>query len=93
VPWAREPSISHLATPDAMRSLLADAGFGILDVHDSTGESQRWFEAKAAQLAPGSAPAVTFQTFLGADYPEMTRNQVANLRDRRIRTVTYICQA
>lgn len=93
VPWAREPSISHLATPDEMKALLANAGFTILDVQDSTEESQRWFEAMAARIAAGAVPAVTFQTFLGNDFPEMARNQVRNLAERRIRTVTYICEA
>jgi len=93
VPWAREPSISHLATPDAMQSLLTKAGFKIVDVQDSTEEGLRWFEAMAARIAAGAVPAVTFQTFLGNDFPQMARNQVANLRDRRIRTVTYVCQA
>jgi ubiquinone/menaquinone biosynthesis C-methylase UbiE len=93
VPWAREPSISHLATPDAMQSLLTNAGFTIADVTDSTEEGQRWFESMAARMAAGAVPAVTFQAFLGNDFPTMARNQVANLRDRRIRTVVYICQA
>jgi len=92
VPWAREPSISHLATPDAMQSLLTGAGFKIVDVQDSTEEGQRWFEAMAARMAQAAVPAVTFQAFLGNDFPEMARNQVTNLRDRRIRTVTYVCQ-
>jgi ubiquinone/menaquinone biosynthesis C-methylase UbiE len=92
VPWAREPSISHLATPDAMQSLLTGAGFKIVDAQDSTEESQRWFEAMAARMAQAAVPAVTFQAFLGNDFPEMARNQVTNLRDRRIRTVTYVCQ-
>lgn len=93
VPWAREPSISHLATPDAMQSLLTNAGFRIVDVQDSTEEGQRWFESMAARMATAAVPAVTFQTFLGNDFPAMGRNQVINLRDRRIRTVTYVCQA
>jgi ubiquinone/menaquinone biosynthesis C-methylase UbiE len=93
VPWAREPSISHLATPDAMQSLLAGVGFKIMAVHDSTDESQQWFEAMAARMAQTGSPAVTFQAFLGGDFPEMARNQVKNLRDRRIRTVSYICEA
>jgi len=92
VPWAREPSISHLATPDAMQSLLTGVGFTIVDAQDSTEEGQRWFEAMAARMAQAAVPAVTFQAFLGNDFPEMARNQVTNLRDRRIRTVTYICQ-
>lgn len=93
VPWAREPSISHLAAPDDMRALLAEAGFKIVEVQDSTEDGQRWFEAMAARMASGAVPAVTFQAFLGNDFPDMARNQVANLRDRRIRTVSYICEA
>lgn len=93
VPWAREPSISHLATPDEMQALLKDAGFTILEVQDSTEAGLAWFEAMAARMAAGATPAVTFQSFLGNDFPAMARNQVANLRDRRIRTVTYVCEA
>jgi len=93
VPWAREPSISHLATPDGMKPLLAGAGFEILDVHDSTEESQIWFEAMNERMAKGEAPAVTFQTFLGNDFPDMTRNMLRNVTERRVRTVIFICQA
>jgi SAM-dependent methyltransferase len=93
VPWAREPSISYLATPDEMESLLADAGFKILDVYDSTGESQSWFEKMATRMAQSGPPPVTFQAVLGSDFPTMARNQVRNLTERRIRTVSYICEA
>jgi ubiquinone/menaquinone biosynthesis C-methylase UbiE len=92
VPWARDPSISHLATPDAMQSLLTGAGFEIVEMRDSTEEGQLWFEAMAARMAQATAPAVTFRAFLGNDFPEMTRNQVRNLQERRIRTVSYVCQ-
>ena len=34
VPWARDPSISHLATPDQMKTLLVGAGFKLLDVQE-----------------------------------------------------------
>jgi len=93
VPWAREPSISHLATRDEMRSLLEHAGFRVLLVHDSTHESQRWFEAMAARIAQSGPAPVMFQVFLGSDFPEMARNQVRNLTERRIRTVSYVCEA
>lgn len=92
VPWARDAGISHLATPEAMTGLLTAAGFHILTVEDSTEASQVWFEEMAARMS-AKAPAVTFQTFLGSDFPAMARNQVANLRERRIRTVSYICEA
>jgi ubiquinone/menaquinone biosynthesis C-methylase UbiE len=93
VPWAREPSISHLATPDEMESLLADAGFEVLDIHDSTDQSQSWFEEVMARMAQSGPPPVTFQAILGSDFPEMARNQVRNVTERRIRTVSYICKA
>lgn len=93
VPWAREPSISHLATPGEMEALLSGAGFKLLDVLDSTGESERWFEAMAANLERSGPPPVSFQVFLGQDFPAMARNQVRNLKERRIRTVSYICES
>jgi ubiquinone/menaquinone biosynthesis C-methylase UbiE len=93
VPWAREPSISHLATPDEMQALLSAAGFKILSVKDSTDEGQRWFEAMAERMKQSGPPPLTFRTFLGEDFVDMTRNQVRNLQERRIRTVSYICAA
>ncbi len=93
VPWAREPSISHLATPGEMEAYLTEAGFKILKVRDSAKESQSWFEARAARIEESGPPALSFQAFLGSDYPEMVRNQVRNLTERRIRTVSYICEA
>lgn len=93
VPWAREPSISHLATPDEMVSLLTGAGLEVRHVHDSTDESQQWFEAMTARMAQAGPPPVSFHLFLGADFPEMARNQVRNLKERRIRTVSYFCEA
>ena len=93
VPWARDPSISHLATPDEMKVLLSDAGFKILDVHDSTDESQSWFEARTTRMAQSGPPPVTSQVLFGGDSSQMARNQVRNLTERRIRTVSYICEA
>jgi ubiquinone/menaquinone biosynthesis C-methylase UbiE len=93
VPWAREPSISHLATPEEMQALLTGAGFRILEVEDSTERSHAWFAGVAAQLERAGPPTVSIDIFLGDDRPAMTHNQVRNLGERRIRTVSYICQA
>jgi len=93
VPWARDPSISHLATPNQMKTLLTGAGFGLLDVHDSTEESQSFFEKMTAQIAKTGTSPVIWQLFLGDDFPAMVRNQVRNVTERRIRTVSYFCTA
>lgn len=93
VPWARDPAISYLATPREMRQLLGGAGLEILEEIDSTDESLAWFQDMAARMEESGPPPVGFQLFLGEEFPEMARNQVRNLADKRIRTVAYICRA
>jgi ubiquinone/menaquinone biosynthesis C-methylase UbiE len=93
VPWARDPSISHLATSDQMKTLLTGVGFRLLDVQDSTEESQSFFERMTAQMAKIGTSPVIWQLFLGDDFPVMARNQVRNVTERRIRTVSFICVA
>ncbi len=93
VPWAREPSISYLVTPEDMKSLLVGAGFKLMDIQDSTEESQAFFERMTARMAKTGSPPVAWRLFLGDDFPIMARNQVRNMTERRIRTVSYICAA
>ena len=93
VPWAREPSINHLVTRNEMEALLTQAGLEILQIDDSTEESLGWSKTKLARMTESGPPPVTFQTFMGDDYPEMVRNKDRNLLERRIRTVSFICEA
>lgn len=93
VPWAREPSISHVATLEQMKSLLTGAGFEVLKVEDSTEESQRFFEKLTAEMAKTGVSPFAWRLFLGDEFPLMARNQVRNVTERRIRTVTLICAA
>jgi ubiquinone/menaquinone biosynthesis C-methylase UbiE len=93
VPWAREPLISHLVTRNEMEALLTQAGFEVLQENDSTEESHGWFKEMLARMAESGPPPVTFQTFMGDDFPEMVQNQDRNLSERRIRTVSFICKA
>lgn len=82
----------RLAACRHMPTVLRDAGFNLVETPDSTEESHRWFAAMAARLAK-AAPAVTFQAFLGNDLPATAQNQVRNLRDGRIRTLSHVCEA
>jgi ubiquinone/menaquinone biosynthesis C-methylase UbiE len=92
VPWANDSSISHLATAAAMRRLLVDAGFTIIEEIDSTEASSEWFSRLAASQ-PAPRRLVSYRAFLAGDYSQMARNQVRNLAERRIRTVTFICRS
>lgn len=93
VPWAREPAISALATPGEMEGLLTGAGFRILETIDSTEESQRFFERMIARTAATGSPSARWKILFGDDFSDMARNQVRNVTERRIRTVSYICEA
>ena len=81
----------HLATTEEMRDLLAGAGLSVVSETDSSAASRAWFTAMAARIAESGPPPVSFATFLGSDFAEMARNQVTNLAEDRIRTVTFVC--
>lgn len=91
VPWAAGPSTSFLATPGQMRASLAEAGFDVVSEVDSSDDSLSWFRDVRARIERDGPPPVTFATFLGASFGQMVANQVANLAERRIRTVSYVC--
>ena len=94
VPWARTPDISHLATPDKMKDLLRGAGFKITEIRDSTAESQKWFEETRLKNGQNTGrTSKSFHALIGKDFPGATQNQLINLGERRIRTVTYVCEA
>ena len=50
-----------------------------------------WFQQVRARIERDGPPPVTFAAFLGDAFPQMAANQVANLAERRIRTVMYTC--
>lgn len=73
--------------------MLATAGFELLQEVDSTEASLDWFRSLADRIAENGPPPVSFAVFLGGDLPQMANNQVVNLAERRIRTVSYVCRA
>jgi SAM-dependent methyltransferase len=91
VPWASDASTSFLATPEQMRELLPAAGFEITSEVDSSDESLGWFQHMRARIDRDGPPPVTFAAFLGDAFGRMASNQVANLAERRIRTVMLTC--
>ncbi|MFP5312381.1 MAG: class I SAM-dependent methyltransferase [Actinomycetes bacterium] len=91
VPWADDSSTSFPATLEEMRRLLPSAGFKIVSEVDSSDQSLAWFQQMRARIQREGPPPVTFATFLGESFPQMTANQVANLAEGRIRTVMFSC--
>jgi len=91
VPWAADPSTSFPATLEDMRRLLPSAGFDVISEVDSSDESLSWFQHMRAKIQREGPAPVTFATFLGDSFAQMAANQVANLAERRIRTVMFVC--
>src|ERR671916_259101 len=46
VPWARDPSISHLQPPEMVRSLIATTGFHESSWVDETASATEWFQQR-----------------------------------------------
>jgi SAM-dependent methyltransferase len=91
VPWANDSSTSFLATPEEMRELLPAAGFDVISEVDSSDDGLVWFQQMRARIDRDGPPPVTFAAFLGDAFGQMAANQVANLAERRIRTVMFTC--
>ncbi|MFO1069365.1 MAG: class I SAM-dependent methyltransferase [Geminicoccaceae bacterium] len=92
VPWAREPSISHLVTPDELRRQLLEAGFEIESWRDVTAAGTTWFAARIASMRQRGLPPLGPHLLLGDDYPAMAENQARNLAEGRIALIEAVCR-
>jgi MPBQ/MSBQ methyltransferase len=84
VPWANDPSISFLESPEAVRALLRQTGFRELAWVDATAPALEWFRAWTAPSAP--AP-LGLHLLLGPDFRDKGRNQERNLEEQRIAVI------
>jgi len=94
VPWAREPDASYLVTPAAMRSLLEDAGFRVVDWADRTEAGVAWFaeQQKARVQAPASPAPLGLHVAMGPDFGRMAANLGRNLREGRAGIVQAVLE-
>ena len=84
VPWASEPSISHLVAPANLHQLILNSGFEERHWVDDTQTCIEWYQAFFAARTPGAPPPIGFELVIGSDFPEKGKNVVRNLEDRRI---------
>jgi ubiquinone/menaquinone biosynthesis C-methylase UbiE len=83
-PWAVEPSISHLITPDALGTLLESIGFRVLHWHDVTHEALEWFRQRVEHVKVHGPPPLGIHLLMGADARIKQENMVRNLEEGRI---------
>lgn len=87
VPWATDPSISFLATPEEVSRLLAERGYDEVAWTETTAESLAWFRGKLEAMASRSADEPSppgLGLLMGSDTPEKMQNVVRNLEEERI---------
>jgi SAM-dependent methyltransferase len=92
VPWARQPQISFLATPDELRRCLERAGLKVVAWRDVTARALEWFRERAVAASAGTS-ALGLHLLLGADAKQMFANQVRNLEEDRIRVIQAVGEA
>lgn len=84
VPWAREPSISHLQPPETARALISATSLTELAWTDETASATDWFQRRPRSTPPTNPPPLGLHLLLGADFGDMLRNQALNLNENRI---------
>lgn len=92
VPWAATPATSFLATPEALREDLAQAGFTVEDWRDTTPEARSWFEDLRARTARDGPPPVGLHLLLGPVFAEMAQNMARNLAEGRVVLAQVVCR-
>jgi hypothetical protein len=84
VPWAEEHSISFLAAPEVIRSVLETVGFRILDWEDKSQQSLQWFTAAMEKMKLSGPPPLGIHLLMGSTARAKLENIVRNLREGRI---------
>lgn len=92
VPWADEPSISFLATPDAIRDALADAGFKILDWEERTERALEWFTETFDKVKQSGPPPLGIHLLMGTTAKAKFENVLRNLQEHRIAVYQAVTQ-
>lgn len=90
VPWASEPAISFLATPEEAFACIRSAGFELKEVEDVTEKSSIWFNAMIAKAAERGPLPLGLHLLMGSTTKEKLSNIARNLQEGRIRTIQAV---
>lgn len=87
VPWAREPSHSHLVTAEVLRERVRDAGWTELIWNDESDFARDWL---ANMRPPKGSSGPSLRRVMGDDFPAMTANLRDNFADGRLGAVQAV---
>jgi len=84
VMWASRPDLSFVRTPEETKSLLAAAGFAVLEWEDKSATAVAEIAAERERLrAGGAVPALGIHLIVGPSAKEKMRNGQRNQEERR----------
>lgn len=92
VPWADEPSLSHLITPGDLHKLLAATGLRPVETTDQTAKGILFLETILTRIKNQGAPSVSLQLLIGDSLAEKLGNVHTNLKGKKIVLESGICQ-
>jgi len=93
VPWARTAESSFVADAGDYRRLLRDAGFDVQKERERRAFAIEFFKKMQARVAESGLPPLGLHIAMGADFPHMVRNLVANLENGLLAPIEMICRA
>jgi SAM-dependent methyltransferase len=87
VPWARDPAISFLRSPEEICALIRAAGFAEIAWVDVTASATDWYRRWTMRPAPDEPGPLGLHLLLGPEILEMGRNVLRNLEEGRIAVI------
>ena len=91
VPWANEPSLSHLVPPEDAAAVLRDVGLTVISWDDVTAVSKAWFDAMAERMATTGPAPLGLHLVMGTSFPTKFANMRRNVTERRLVVVQAVC--
>ncbi|MCF7805939.1 MAG: class I SAM-dependent methyltransferase [Candidatus Marinimicrobia bacterium] len=90
VPWADDPSLSHMISHREVRNLLHETGFQIDHWRDDTSRGLQWFQKKIEKVRKEGPPPLGIHLLIGSDAPRKMKNVVKNIKEDRIKLIQAV---
>lgn len=92
VPWASVESISHLATVDELRDVLAGTGLGIVAFEDTTEASTEFFRGVVERIHTSGWMPLGIHVLMGETAQAKLENVLRNLEEGCIRGIQAVAR-
>lgn len=90
MPWAEDPAISFLATPETARKLVESTGLTVTQWEDTSERSLVWMNQMAEKAKQNGRPPFSVQVIMGPDIRQRLDNFRRSLQDGHLRVVQAV---